>query len=330
MAASTASIPRPVAARPRAAVQHVGPRPGRGLRAGVLLERTVHQAAAGGGLVARGRAAGADGRRRTHPLARALPRDAPAAGVPAPALAAHPRLRAHARARLPALLLLRDAADAGGRRTADPVPRAGACSSRSSGCARAGRRPRSCSWGSAVAIVGLVLVVDISGASFDLIGTLFALARRRVRVRVLRHLGARRRRPSAARPRRGRAARRGGDHGDAVPDRHHAVRARPPCRSCSRASRCRGSCRSCGSPPIATTLGYAFGVMAVPRIGSRVASFVGPVGGAVRPRIRLDLPGGGPRADPVRRRRADPGGRRAGAGRRAVHRASRAARRLCS
>ena len=31
-------------------------------------------------------------------------------------------------------------------------------------------------WGSAVAIVGLVLVVDISGASFDLLGTLFALA----------------------------------------------------------------------------------------------------------------------------------------------------------
>src|SRR5918995_1661666 len=31
-------------------------------------------------------------------------------------------------------------------------------------------------WGSATAIVGLILVVDISGASFDLLGTLFALA----------------------------------------------------------------------------------------------------------------------------------------------------------
>ena len=58
-------------------------------------------------------------------VARALPRDAPAAGVPAPALEAHPRLRSHARARLPALLLLGDAADAGRRGAAHPVPRAG-------------------------------------------------------------------------------------------------------------------------------------------------------------------------------------------------------------
>ena len=63
-------------------------------------------------------------------VAGAVPRDAPAAVVPAPALAAHPRVRAHAGARLPALLLLGDAADAGGRGAAHPVPRAGACSSR--------------------------------------------------------------------------------------------------------------------------------------------------------------------------------------------------------
>ena len=103
-------------------------------------------------------------------------------------------------------------------------------------------------WGSAVAIVGLVLVVDISGASFDLIGTLFALGRRGLRVRVLRDLGARRRRPAAARPRRRGTAHRRAHHGDPVPDGHHAVRG---ARRLGRARGRRGAlvrARSSGSP----------------------------------------------------------------------------------
>ncbi len=57
--------------------------------------------------------------------------------------------------------------------------------------------------GSAVAVTGLVLVVDISGASFDLIGTLLALGRRRLRGRLLPHRRARPAmtcRPSPSRP----------------------------------------------------------------------------------------------------------------------------------
>ncbi len=54
-------------------------------------------------------------------------------------------LRAHPGARLPAVLLLGHAADAGRRRPADPVPRAGHARRRSSGCGRARPRPRSCS-----------------------------------------------------------------------------------------------------------------------------------------------------------------------------------------
>ncbi len=70
-----------------------------------------------------------------------------------------------------------------------------------------------------------------------------------VRVRLLRDLRARRRRSAAARPRRRRAAdrRRRSWRSCASPA---SCRSRlPRCRSCSPVSRCRGSCRCCGSPP---------------------------------------------------------------------------------
>ncbi len=59
--------------------QDVGARHGRGVRARVLFERAVRQAAPRGGLVARGRSAGAHGRRGARSVARAL------LGDPAPA-----------------------------------------------------------------------------------------------------------------------------------------------------------------------------------------------------------------------------------------------------
>ena len=124
MAASTASLPliSSVPAPPR---EHVRSDDGGCVGSGVLLERTVHQAAPRGGLVARGRAARAHGCRRADPLAGAVPGDPWPARFPPPALEAHPRLRAHAGAGLPVVLLLRDAADAGRCRPAHPVPRPG-------------------------------------------------------------------------------------------------------------------------------------------------------------------------------------------------------------
>lgn len=128
--------------------------------------------------------------------------------------------------------------------------------------------------GSAVAIVGLVLVVDISGASFDLLGTLLALA---AAVCVCVYFVI--------------SERAGGDL--------------PPLALAAggllvgaavMAVLCLTGAMPFAAPPVsvvlagvevpwfvpllwvaavATTVGYAFGVMAVPRIGSRVASFVG-------------------------------------------------------
>lgn len=129
-------------------------------------------------------------------------------------------------------------------------------------------------WGSAVAIVGLVLVVDISGASFDLLGTLFALA---AALCVCAYFVI--------------SERTGGDL--------------PPVALAAgglltgaaiMAVLCLSGILPFAAPAVsvvlagvevawfvpmlwvaavATTFGYAFGVMAVPRIGSRVASFVG-------------------------------------------------------
>ncbi|GAA1949996.1 EamA family transporter [Microbacterium deminutum] len=129
-------------------------------------------------------------------------------------------------------------------------------------------------WGSAVAIVGLVLVVDISGASFDLIGTLLALG---AAVCVCAYFVISERAGDDLPP---LALAAGGlligagfiaifIAGGILPFEAPAI----------------DVVLAGVSVPwfvpllwvagIATTLGYALGVMAVPRIGSRVASFVG-------------------------------------------------------
>jgi drug/metabolite transporter (DMT)-like permease len=129
-------------------------------------------------------------------------------------------------------------------------------------------------WGSAVAIVGLVLVVDISGASFDLLGTLFALA---AAVCVCAYFVISER------------------AGDDLPPLALAAGGLLT-GGIIMAILCLTGIMPFAAPPVsvvlagvevawfvpllwvaavATTLGYAFGVMAVPRIGSRVASFVG-------------------------------------------------------
>ncbi|KRA23563.1 multidrug DMT transporter permease [Microbacterium sp. Root61] len=130
------------------------------------------------------------------------------------------------------------------------------------------------SLGSVVAVAGLVLVVDISGARFDLLGTLFALG---AAVCVGAYF---------------LIAERAGDD-------------LPPLALASggllvgaalMAVLCLTGILPFAAPPVmlefsgvvvpwfvpliwvaavATTVGYALGVMAVPRIGSRVASFVG-------------------------------------------------------
>lgn len=128
--------------------------------------------------------------------------------------------------------------------------------------------------GSVVAIVGLVLVVDISGATFDLLGTVFALG---AAVCVGAYF---------------LIAERAGDDlpplalaaggllvGAALMGLFGAVGVLPfhaPPVSVELA----GAMVPWFVPllwvaGVATTVGYALGVMAVPRIGSRVASFVG-------------------------------------------------------
>ncbi|HWM15587.1 MAG TPA: DMT family transporter [Microbacterium sp.] len=129
-------------------------------------------------------------------------------------------------------------------------------------------------WGSAVAIVGLVLVVDISGASFDLLGTLFALA---AAVCVCAYFVISER------------------AGDDLPQLALAAGGLVT-GGAIMAVLCLTGIMPFAAPPVsvvlagaevpwfvplvwvcavATTAGYALGVMAVPRIGSRVASFVG-------------------------------------------------------
>jgi drug/metabolite transporter (DMT)-like permease len=129
-------------------------------------------------------------------------------------------------------------------------------------------------WGSAVAIVGLVLVVDISGASFDLLGTLFALA---AAVCVCAYFVI---------------SERAGDDLPPVALAASGLLA----GALVIGVMCFTGIMPFVAPQVsvvlagvevpwyvpmlwvagvATTLGYAFGVMAVPLIGSRVASFVG-------------------------------------------------------
>jgi len=129
-------------------------------------------------------------------------------------------------------------------------------------------------WGSAVAIVGLVLVVDISGASFDLLGTLFALA---AAVCVCAYFVISER------------------AGDDLPPLALAASGllagalvmgvlcltgimpfvAPPVSVVLAGAEVPWYVPMLWVAGVATTLGYAFGVMAVPLIGSRVASFVG-------------------------------------------------------
>lgn len=129
-------------------------------------------------------------------------------------------------------------------------------------------------WGSAVAVVGLVLVVDISGASFDLLGTLLALA---AAVCVCAYFVLSER------------------AGDDMPPLALAASGLLA-GAIAMGVLCLAGIMPFAAPAVsvvlagvevpwfvpmlwvaavATTVGYALGVMAVPRIGSRVASFVG-------------------------------------------------------
>jgi drug/metabolite transporter (DMT)-like permease len=129
-------------------------------------------------------------------------------------------------------------------------------------------------WGSAVAIVGLVLVVDISGASFDLLGTLFALAAA-VCVCVYFVISER---AGADLPPLALAA--GGLLTGAILMAVLCLTGIMPFEAPAVSVVLAGIEVPWFVPllwvaGVATTVGYAFGVMAVPRIGSRVASFVG-------------------------------------------------------
>ena len=128
--------------------------------------------------------------------------------------------------------------------------------------------------GSAVAIAGLVLVVDISGASFDLLGTLFALA---AAVCVCAYFLISERAGDDLPPLALAAS--GLLTGAAVIGVLCLVGVMPFHAPAVRVVLA-GTAVPWWVPllwvaAIATTLGYALGVMAVPRIGSRVASFVG-------------------------------------------------------
>ncbi|MEV8133822.1 EamA family transporter [Microbacterium aurantiacum] len=128
--------------------------------------------------------------------------------------------------------------------------------------------------GSVVAVVGLVLVVDISGAGFDLLGTLLALG---AAVCVMAYFLIAERTGDTLPP---LALASGGLFvGAAVIGLLLAVGVMPwhaPAVTVVLA----GAEVSWFVPLLfvglaGTSIGYAFGVMAVPRIGSRVASFVG-------------------------------------------------------
>ena len=128
--------------------------------------------------------------------------------------------------------------------------------------------------GSAVAVVGLVLVVDIAGKSFDLIGTLLALG---AAVCVCVYFVVSERAGDDLPP---LALAAGGLLTGAATMAILCASGIMPFHAPAVAVRLAGAEVPWFLPmlwvaAIGTTLGYAFGVMAVPRLGSRVASFVG-------------------------------------------------------
>jgi drug/metabolite transporter (DMT)-like permease len=129
-------------------------------------------------------------------------------------------------------------------------------------------------WGSAIAMIGLVLVVDVSGASFDLIGTLLALA---AAVCVCAYFLISERAGDDLPP---LALAAGGLLAGAAVMAVMCATGIMPFQAPAVTVELAGAAVPWFVPllwvaAIGTTLGYAFGVMAVPRIGSRVASFVG-------------------------------------------------------
>jgi len=129
-------------------------------------------------------------------------------------------------------------------------------------------------WGSLVAMIGLVLVVDISGASFDLVGTLLALA---AAVCVCAYFVISERAGDDLPP---LALAASGLLTGAIVMGLLCLTGIMPFEAPAVSVVLAGVEVPWWMPllwvaGIATTLGYAFGVMAVPRIGSRVASFVG-------------------------------------------------------
>ena len=128
--------------------------------------------------------------------------------------------------------------------------------------------------GSIVAVVGLVLVVDISGARFDLIGTLLALG---AAVTVCVYFVMSERTGDDLPP---LALASGGLLVGAMTMSVVAAVgaipfAAPPVSVVFRGVEVPGILAILWVGAIGTTLGYALGVMAVPRVGSRLASFIG-------------------------------------------------------
>ncbi|WP_375384451.1 DMT family transporter [uncultured Microbacterium sp.] len=141
--------------------------------------------------------------------------------------------------------------------------------------ARTRRRPSALVlWGSVVAMVGLVLVVDISGTSFDLLGTVFALC---AAVCGCAYFVIAERASDDLPP---LALAAGGLLTGAVIMAVLCASGIMPFVAPAVSVVLAGIEVPWFVPllwvaAVATTLGYALGVMAVPRIGSRVASFVG-------------------------------------------------------
>lgn len=128
--------------------------------------------------------------------------------------------------------------------------------------------------GSVVAVAGLVLVVDIAGARFDLLGTLFALA---AAVCVCVYFVMSERTGDDLPP---LALASGGLLIGALFMGVLAVTgilpfAAPDITVTFRGIEMPGLLPLLWVGAVGTTLGYALGVMAVPRVGSRLASFIG-------------------------------------------------------
>lgn len=128
--------------------------------------------------------------------------------------------------------------------------------------------------GSVIAVAGLVLVVDVSGARFDLVGTLFALG---AALCVCVYYVMAERAGDDLPP---LALASGGLLVGALFMTLLAVTgilpfAAPDVTVAFRGVDLPGIVPLLWVGAVATTLGYALGVMAVPRIGSRLASFIG-------------------------------------------------------